>query len=148
MLLFVCNIFSFLYIILCQKGFQNAIPYSSPCVFYRKKKRKKNTGVCVLPYLQLNGPKNTEKENAYHIHFNSFNRVILNILPIRCHVYMVLISHEGNLFGIQSCESKHANLFDNVTPITRCSCPVKGEICITATYVSHIQKTIQSRGRE
>jgi len=43
-------------------------------------------------------------------------------LPIRCHVDVVLFCHEFNLLCIQAGESKHSNLLDNVTPVSRCTC--------------------------
>lgn len=35
---------------------------------------------------------------------------------------MVFFCHKNDLLGVQSSESKHSNLLNNVTPITRCTC--------------------------
>lgn len=48
-------------------------------------------------------------------------------LPIRCHVDVVLFGHEGHLSGVQSCESKHSNLLENVIPVTWCACQTPKE---------------------
>lgn len=51
-------------------------------------------------------------------------------LPVRCHVDVVLFGHEGHLCSVQSCESKHSNLLDNMTPVTRCTCQTPREDAI------------------
>lgn len=50
------------------------------------------------------------------------NRFI--ILPIRCHVDVILFGHEGDLLRIQPCESEHSNLLYDVAPVAGSACEI------------------------
>ena len=65
--------------------------------------------------------------------------------PVRCHVNVILFGHEGNLLLVQSSKSKHANLFDNVTPITRCACKPDNVSCARAYKIGTTKDGIKER---
>jgi hypothetical protein len=46
----------------------------------------------------------------------------IRLLPIGCHVNVILLPHEGHLLTAEPSESKHPNLLNDVSPISRCSC--------------------------
>lgn len=45
-----------------------------------------------------------------------------DLIPVGCHVNVILLRHESDLPGIKTSESEHPDLLDNVAPVSRCIC--------------------------
>ena len=52
------------------------------------------------------------------VEFNKSTRA----LPIRCHVDVEFLPHEGYLITVEPSESKHPNLLNDVAPVSRSAC--------------------------